>query len=220
MPKPNTKMMLQAAKDYLREHPEEIGRAVKGALGLRFGVPLDTLRYLARELVPAGKVRDLVIDSAPPGIRLALTVDAVGAQLRASLVLSVEEIAITTDEIRVATRVSDMHLKVLDGFDKPVAALIQSGALDLSKPGNLIAFIPKKPPFIVESKDDRIVLDLMKVPKLAQNPKVRRALSIATPVLGVRAIRSKDDHLDVHLKAMLAGLPTAFDALRRQDAGA
>lgn len=217
MAKPNTKLMLQAAKDYLRQHPEEIGRALKGAFGLRFGVPLDSLRYLARELIPAGKVRDVVIDSAPPGIRLALTVDAVGASLRASFVVSVEEIVVTTDEVRMAMRVTDMHLKVLDGFDKPVAALIQSGALDLSKPGNLIAFIPKKPALIVEAKDDRIVVDLMKIKKLADNPKVRRILSVATPVLGVRAIRSKDDHLDVHLKAMTSGLPTAIEALRRSD---
>ena len=40
------------------------------------------------------------------------------------------------------------------------------------------------------------------------------AKSIATPVLNVRAIRSKDDHLDVHLKASLSGIPIAFAAAR------
>ena len=109
--------------------------------------------------------------------------------------------------IRVATRVSEMSLKVLDGFQTPVAALVQSGALDLSKPGNLVAFIPKRPAAIVDAKDDRIVIDALRVPSLAANPKVKKALAIATPVLGVRAIRSKDDHLDVHLKATLSGLP-------------
>lgn len=214
MAKPNTKVILNAAKEYLKQHPEEIARAVKGALGLRFGVPLDSLRYLAREFAPGGKVKDIVIDSAPPGIRISMTAEAVGSTLRVSLVLFVEEIRITPDEIRVGTRIADLNLKVIDGFQTPVAALVQSGALDLSKPGNLVAFIPKRPPAIVDAKDDRIVLDVMKVPKLAENPKVRRILAIATPVLNVRAIRSKDDHLDVHLKATLSGIPEAVTAAR------
>jgi hypothetical protein len=214
MPKPNPKVMLNAAKAYLKQHPEEIVRALKGALGLRVGVPLDSLRYLAREFAGGGKVRDVVIDSAPPGVRISLTVDAVGSTLRVSLVLYVEEVEVTSSEIRLGTRVAEMSLKVLDGFQTPVAALVQSGALDLSKPGNLVAFIPKRPAAIVDSKDDRIVVDLMKVPNLASNPKVRRLLSIATPVLGVRAIRSKDDHLDLYLKASLSGLPEAVSAAR------
>ncbi|MFO0616479.1 MAG: hypothetical protein U0414_28055 [Polyangiaceae bacterium] len=214
MARPNPKVIMNAAKDYLRQHPEEILRALKGALGLRFGVPLDSLRYLAREFAPNGKVRDVVIDSAPPGVRLSLTVDAVGSTLRVSLVLYIEEVHVTTDEIRVGTRVAEMSLKVLDGFQTPVAALVQSGALDLSKPGNLVAFIPKRPPAIVDAKDDRIVIDALRVPSLAANPKVKRALAIATPVIGVRAIRSKDDHLDVHFKATLSGLPDAVSAAR------
>ena len=54
MAKPNPKVMLNAAKAYLKQHPEEIVRALKGALGLRVGVPLDTLRYLAREFAGGG----------------------------------------------------------------------------------------------------------------------------------------------------------------------
>jgi hypothetical protein len=102
----------------------------------------------------------------------------------------------------------------LDGFQTPVAALVQSGALDLSKPGNLVAFIPKRPPLIVDAKDDRIVIDALKIPKVADNPKIRKALAVATPLLQVRAIRSKDDHLDVHLRASLSGLGTAVAAAR------
>lgn len=214
MAKPNAKVILGAAKEYLRRHPEEIGRALKGFFGLRVGVPLDSLRYFAREFAPAGKVRDIVIDSAPPGLRVALTVEAVGSVLRVSQVITVEEVHISKEELRAIVRVSEMSLKVLDGFQTPVAALVQSGALDLSKPGNLVAFIPKRPPAIVDAKDDRIVLDLLKVPKIADNPKVRRALSIATPVLGVRAIRCKDDHLDVYLRATASGIGEAISAAR------
>ena len=215
MARPDKKALISAAKNYLKEHPEEIVRALKGALGLKIGVPLDALRYLAKELTGGKKApKDIEIDSAPPGVRIAMTVEAVGSVLRVSLCLFVEEIEITSDQIRVTTRIADLALKVLEGFQTPVSALVQSGALDLSKPGNLVAFIPKRPPMIVDAKDDRIVIDALKVPKLADNTKVRRALAIATPVLNIRAIRSKDDHLDVHLKATLSGLPDAVAAAR------
>lgn len=214
MAKPNAKVMLNAAKEYLKRHPEEIVRALKGAFGLRVGVPLDTLRYVAREFTQGGKVRDIVIDSAAPGVRISLTAEAVGSTLRVSQVLYIEEVSITADEIRIVARIADLTLKVLDGFQTPVAALVQSGALDLSKPGNLLAFIPKRPAMIVDAKDDRVVIDPLKIPKVAQNPKVRRALAIATPVLNVRAIRSKDDHLDVHLSATLSGISEAVSAAR------
>lgn len=211
----DTKAILNAAKTYLRDHPEEIIRALKGAAGLRVGVPLDAFRYFARELAGGKKMpKDIEIDSAPPGLRISMTVDAVGSTLRVSLALFVEEVNITQDELRLGIRIADLKLKVLEGFQTPVAALVQSGALDLSKPGNLVAFIPKRPPMIIDAKDDRIVIDALKIPNLASNPKIRKALSVATPLLTVRAIRSKDDHLDVHLKASLGGLGTAITAAR------
>jgi hypothetical protein len=215
MPRPNPKVILSRATDYLKEHPEEIVRALRGALGLRFGVPLDALRYLARELTGGKKLpRDIELDSAPPGLRVAMTVEAAGSTLRVSQIIYIEEVNVAVDEVRVALRIAELAVKVLEGFQTPVAALVQSGALDLSKPGNLVAFIPKRPALIVDAKDDRIVLDLMKVPKLAENPKFKKALAVATPVLGVRGIRSKDDHLDVYFKASLSGLPVAISAAR------
>ena len=90
----------------------------------------------------------------------------------------------------------------------------KAGALDLSKPGNLAAFMPKRPAALVDAKDDRVVLDLMKIPAIADNPKVKQALAVATPVVGVRAIKTRDDHLDVHLKADLSGLSAAIAAAR------
>jgi hypothetical protein len=215
MPKPDPKALARLAADYLKQHPEEIVRVLRGALGLRFGVPIDALRFLARELGGGSKApKDVVLEAAPPGMRLSATVDAMGTVLRASLVVTVEEIGVTVDELRFALRIGDMSLKVLGDSQSPLAGLIKSGALDLSKPGNLVAFMPKRPALLVEAKDDRIVLDLMKMPAVAKNGKIRRALAIVTPVLGVRAIQTKDDHLDVHLKADLAGVSVAIAAAR------
>ncbi|HVY45539.1 MAG TPA: hypothetical protein VHB21_06645 [Minicystis sp.] len=215
MPKPNPKAILRDASEYLKQHPEEIWRAVRGAVGLRFGVPIDALRYLAREFGGGKKApKDVVIDTAPPGVRLGMTVELMGTALRAQFVLFVEELEVGAQAVKIGLRIAELSLKVLGDATSPVAGLILSGALDLSKPGNLVAFMPKRPAALVDAKDDRITLDLMKIPSFAANPRVTRTLAVLTPVVGVRAIKTKDDHLDVHLKADLAGVPAAIAAVR------
>jgi hypothetical protein len=61
--------------------------------------------------------------------------------------------------------------------------------------------MPKRPEALVDAKDDRVVIDLMKVPKIASNARLRKMLGVLTPVLNIAAVRTRDDHLDVHLKA-------------------
>jgi hypothetical protein len=218
MPKPDPKALARLAADYLKQHPEEILRVVRGAIGLRFGVPMDAVRYLARELGSGPKApKDVLIEAAPPGIRLGATVDAMGTPLRALAIIYVEELDISTTQLRIGLRIEGLTLTVLGDAASPLAGLIKSGALDLSKPGNLVAFMPKRPAALVDAKDDRLVVDLMKVPKIADNPKLKQALSIVTPVFGVRALKTKDDHLDLHLKADLSGVPLAIAAARAHD---
>lgn len=216
MSKPDPRVLLREAGGYLKEHPEEILRVLRGLFGLRFGVPMDALRYLAREFGGGKKApKDVVIEAAPPGIRLGLSVELMGTPLRASLVVFVEELDIDLDRIKIGVRIAELDLKVLDDkVESPVAGLIRSGALDLSKPGNLAAFMPKRPAALVDAKDDRVTLDLMKVDSIAQNPKVKRALAIATPILGVRALKTKDDHLDLYLAANPSGVGAAIAAAR------
>lgn len=218
MPKPHPKELARLAAEYLKQHPEEILRILRGALGLRFGVPMDAVRYFAREFAGGPKApKDIVIEAAPPGIRLGATVDAMGTPLRASAVVYVEELAVSTTELRIGIRIEGLTLTVLGDASSPLAGLLKSGALDLSKPGNLVAFMPKRPAALVDAKDDRIVVDLMKVPNIAANPRLRHVLSVITPVLGVRALKTKDDHLDVYLKGHLAGVPEAIAAARGRD---
>ena len=207
MPKPQPQVLLRTAANYLKAHPEEIIRAIRGAIGLRVGIPLDAFRWFVAEFAQGKKApKDVIIEAAPPGLRLALTVAAMGTTLRVRLTLAVEELDLGGEKALVTARISDMELEVLDGEDTPVAGLIKSGALDLSKPGNLVAYMPKRPEMLVEAKDDRVVVDLLKVPKIANNPRARRALEVVTPVLNIAAIRTRDDHLDVHLKASPSGI--------------
>jgi len=216
MPRVTPNDLLRQAGSYLKEHPEEIWRAVRNAAGLRFGLPIDALRYLERQFGGGKKApKDVVIEAAPPGVRLTMTVDAMGTILRASFVLFVDELDLRPDTMRVAVRIAELSLKVLGETNSPLAGLILSGALDLSKPGNLAAFMPKRPPMLVEAKDDRIVLDLMKNPKIAENAKLKQALAVISPVFGIRAVETHGDHLDVALRADLGGVPAAIAAARQ-----
>jgi hypothetical protein len=216
MPKPNPKVLLSAAASYLRSHPEELVRAVKGAAGLRVGVPLDALRYLVRELATGKKApTDVVIEAAPPGIRLAASFRVMGSNIRGRLTLFVDAIDVEPGKALLTARIAGLDLEALDaGGDSPLVGLLKSGALDLSKPGNLLAFLPNRPPFILDAKDDQVVLDLLKIPKLAENPMVKKALAVVTPVLTVRSIRTRDDHLEMQLRAIPSGLRDSLAAAR------
>jgi hypothetical protein len=210
----NPRAMLQAAVGYVRKNPDEVVRAAVNATGLRFGVPLATLRWFAGQLKGAKAPKDVEISSAPPALRFSAVVDAMGTPIRASAAVKIDEVTITEESLRVGVRLRDVKLARVGESDSPVATLIKSGALDLSKPGNLVKFIPKRPPAVVEADGDRIVVDLMKVPKLARDPRVRRALGILSPILGIRAIETDRDHVYVKLRATPMGLPEAIGKLR------
>ena len=165
--------MLKAAVGYVRKNPDEVVRAAVNATGLRFGIPLATLRWFAGQLQGAKAPKDVEISSAPPALRFSAVVDAMGTAVRASAAVKVDEVTITDESVRIGVRLRDVKLALVGESDSPVATLIKSGALDLSKPGNLVKFVPKKPPAIVEAEGDRIVVvapDGVPLPMLGLKP--------------------------------------------------
>jgi hypothetical protein len=205
----------KAAVAYVRDNPDELVRVATNALTLRFGVPLAALRWAVEQL-PAGRrtPKDIELGTAPPALRLAATVDAMGTPLRASAAIRIESLEANPRELRIAVRLSEVKLVLIGESDAPIAALIKSGALDLSKPGNLVKFLPNRPPFIVEAENDRILVDLMRVPKLAANERLRRALAVVSPVLGVRAVETDRDHFWIAFRTTPRGLGETVAALR------
>jgi hypothetical protein len=211
----DARSLVTAAVDYVRKNPDEVVRAMVNAAGLRFGVPLAALRYLtAQAKLPRKAPKDIEIGSAPPALRIGLTVDAMGTALRANAAIKIDEIELGPDALRIGIRLGDVKLALIGDSQSPVATLIKSGALDLSKPGNLVKFLPKRPPAIVDAEGDRIVLDLMQVPAIANNAVLRKVLAVLTPVVNIRAIETDRDHIYVALKASPSGLPRALTALR------
>ena len=198
---------LRSAGRYLFSNPSSLITVAKHAAGLKFAVPLDAIRWFIVNTPPGKNApTDVVVSARPPAVHVAATLDLMGTKLRASSSIKVEELRVDPDEMRMSLRLRDVDMKVLDGGNSPIAGLLKSGALDLSKPGNLANFMPKRPPALVEAHDDLLVIDLMKIPKLANNFKLRRVLERLTPVVTVNALETDGDFLIVALKATPSGL--------------
>jgi hypothetical protein len=212
---PDKKAMVEAAGSYLRRNPGELLRAARNAVALRFGVPIDALRWLAGQAKGKKAPREVAFEAVPPGIRASAIVGLAGTEVRASAVVYIEDVRLSQTELRFEIRLASVKLELIDSnADSPVATLLKSGALDLSKPGNLAAFMPKRPAMLVEAHDDRIVLDLMKHPKLAENGKAQRIVDAVTAFMTVRGIETAPDHLDIQLRAFPRGVGGALEALR------
>jgi hypothetical protein len=213
---PSPLAVLRAGFDYLKRNPTELITVARHAAGFRAVVPLDALRWFVANSPPNKKApQDVVIGEKPPSITFGATIDLMGTKVRANAAIRIDELRLSPEELRISVRLSDVKMEVIGaGGDSPVAALLKSGALDLSKPGNLANFMPKRPPALVEAKDDRLVLDLMKVPKIAENPKVKTILGVITPVLVIRDITVAEDHIQISWRPRITGLAEARSALR------
>ena len=206
---------MRAFAGYVRANPTSLVKAATDATKLRFGIPIRALRWAASQQKPKkSSPKDIELVATPPALQLSASVDAMGTPLRVSAAIRIEEIFIAPDTVRISIRLNDVSLALLAESDTPVAMLIKSGVLDLSKVGNVVKVLPKRPPFIVEAGGDRVVIDLLKVPALAKSVRFRRALSVLSPVVGVRAIETDGEHLYVTLRATPGGLREAVSALR------
>ncbi len=210
----NPRALVKDALDYLRRNPEEVVLAARNAAGLRFGLPVAALRYFTSQIKGRKAPKDIELSTAPPDLRFAATLDVMGTPVRATTSVTIDDVTIQPDSVRIGIRLSGMRLDLLQDDNSPVATLIKSGALDLSKPANLVSFAPKKPEALVEAEGDRIVLDLMRVPKLASSGAFRKALSIAAPLVGVRKVEADEGHVYVALRATPRGLLQAINAIR------
>jgi hypothetical protein len=202
------------------KNPTTMLSMARHALGMRIAVPLDTLRWFIANTPPSKKApQDITITPRPPAIGLGATVDLMGTTVRAGASIRIEQIEVSDHKFKVTLRLGDVTMKVLGESFTPVAGLIKSGALDLSKPGNLAKFMPKKPAVLVEAHDDVIVLDLMQNPKFAENDKVRGILGTLTPVVQVSGMSTEGDFLILQLRASPFGIPRALNAARQLAAG-
>lgn len=205
--------VLKAIGKYLAEHPDELARIVRNAKARKVGVPLAALRWLATRGKSRRLPQDVVVESVPPGVRVAATLDVMGAKLRASSLVFVDGVRLSPEELRIELRFQEADIQLLDESSSPLAALIRSGALDLTKLGNLVAVMPRRPAWMVEAKGERVVVDLKRLPALSTE-RAELLLRLITPIVTVTGIGTEGEHLDLKLALFEAGVRAAIDAFR------
>ncbi len=209
------KKAVQALTGYLTKHPEELLRQAKNAASMKFGLPLAALRWVIREVGGSKVPDDLELAAKNPGIFASASVDLMATPLRASATIIVESVDFRTDALLVDIRLNDIELKVLDEqAGTPIAALLQSGALDLSRPGDLLSYLPKRPEIIVGTEGNRLTLDLMKHPQLSRE-RAKKLVALLVPLIAVDAIQTDGEHLDVSFAALPLGAQQAFDEWKK-----
>ena len=91
--------LLKATAQYLRENPQEVVKTAVNAAGLKFGVPIAALSWLAAQVKGKKAPKDIELGTVPPALRLGATVDAMGTQLRAAASIKIDEIEITAESL-------------------------------------------------------------------------------------------------------------------------
>src|SRR5690349_230684 len=134
--------VLSAARHYLRSHPEEFSRIVRNAMGMRFGVPLASFRWLAGRLADPEKVEDVEVGAIPPGLRMAATFDLMRTRVRAGAALYIDRIRLTGEEMRIELRLEEVSMIPVDTHKSQISALLITRSLDLSRPGDLVQHLP------------------------------------------------------------------------------
>ena len=197
---------------YMMAHPYELGRFVRSGLGLRLGVPLAALRWVLQEMTQEMGL-DASLDAEPPGLKFGATVEKMATKMRVGANVFVSRVQIDADQLRVELRIEDLSVKVLSQNKTQLSALLNSGALDLSKPGNLISELPDMPAMLVHAEGNKITLDLMKSEKFS-DPRFRNMIGMLSSLITVHTVETEaSEHIDVVLRALPRGSRAATQAL-------
>lgn len=198
---------------YLTARPDEITRFIRSGLGMRLGVPLAAFRWILAE-VTRDLGMDAELDVDPPGLRFAGTIEKMNTRMRIHAGLFVQDILIDDHQIRLTLRVEGLRIDVISEQKTQLSALLRSGALDLSRPGDLVNELPNVPPVVVHAQGTRIELDLMRSGRF-EDSRLRELVGALSALVTVKDIRTESsDHVDVTLRTLPRGPATATQALK------
>ena len=139
-----------------------------------------------------------------------------GTPVRAAATLHVDSVTLGPDQFRVEVALQNVELELLDSdVQTSVAMLIKSGALDLSRPANLIAHLPQRPELIVEAEGERVVLDLMQLPQFGRTGAVKRWMPVVAHLCAVKSLRIKDGFVELEFRILPGGVATLRKRWRR-----
>ncbi|HMY57118.1 MAG TPA: hypothetical protein PKI49_00985 [Pseudomonadota bacterium] len=201
---------IQQAFAYLVSKPDYLLRSAVNATRFRFGLPMDAVTWLLGKLSRGKLPEDLSLVAVPPGVRFSATFNVMGTALFVSAVVSVDGVQLSAESIRVNLRIRELQVK--PPADSPMAAMLMM--MDLSKPGDMLAFLPFRPQVILSAAGDEFVLDLIQLPKLKTNAMAKRVVAAVSEILTIREFATEDDMLVIGLRAMPSGIVSALGHLR------
>lgn len=204
----------QAAPDWLRRHPDSVVHLARQAVRRRLAIPLDALRWAMEQLPPErGRPEHFELEAQPPGLAVRARASFMGNHLDLSARVHVDAVEVDADALRLTVRMTDVDAQTLDE-KSPISQVLASGAVDLSRPADLLGFLPKRPAVIAEAKGDRFVLDLLRIPKLAEQRALRRTLATLGPMVQVGEVATDGDWLLVELQPRPSGWREALQGIR------
>lgn len=200
---------------YLKRHPEEVLRVARNAARLKLGVPVVALHWVLRELGGSKIPKDFEIEARAPGIYVSGSFELMKTPLRGEATVFVDRVDMRSDALLIDLRFEGISLSVTDARSKtPISALLQAGALDLSRPGDLMSFMPQRPNLVVEAQGNVLTLDLLRHPKLSAE-RARNLVALLVQVVGIETVQTDDQHLDVAFSALPGGAAEAFERLKK-----
>lgn len=186
----------------LRLTPERALRLVTQALGGRIAIPLSAVRDRLADL--SEKVA-LDIEAAGSGLRVQGEANALGAPIVFSARVDAEGIRVEGERRTVRIRLSEVELSTDDDAPGPLADAIRSGMIDTANPATLIGNMLPLPDVVVRAEGQEVVLDLMKLPAIARDERLRAAFAAATSYLCVTGVQVADDAIELKLGVLPGG---------------
>ncbi|HSN83979.1 MAG TPA: hypothetical protein VLS88_15465 [Polyangiales bacterium] len=177
-------------------------RFVVDALRGRLSVSLALIR--GRLALFSDKVA-LEVEAVSPGLRVRGEALALGAPIAFSARIDVDGVHVDGPRRTVRIRLSEVELSTPPDAPGPLADAVRKGMIDTDNPATLIGNMMPSPDFIVEARGRDIVVDLMRIPAIARDPRLRSALALASSYLGVTGIFVADDAIVLQLGALPGG---------------
>ena len=186
--------------------PDQAVRSVVQMMGGRVSVPLSFLRS---RLAPLSDKVALQISSSSPGLRVSGAARALGAPISFAARIDVDGVHVVGEQRTVRIHLSDVQLSTEEDAPGPLAEAIRTGMIDTQNPATLVGNMISLPDMIVEASGQDVVVDLMKLPAIAENEMLRAALAAATSYLCVTGARVSDDAVELQLGILPGGMKEA-----------
>jgi hypothetical protein len=186
--------------------PDQAVRALVQAMGGRLSIPLSLLRS---RLTPLSEKVALEMEALSPGLRISGAAHALGAPISFAARIDVDGVRVAGAQRTVRIHLSEVELSTEEDAPGPLAEAIRTGVIDTQNPATLVGNMISLPDVIVEASGQDIVIDLMKLPAIANNEMLRAAFAAATSYLGVTGVQVSDDAVELQLGLLPGGAKEA-----------